>query len=61
MGPAPVTRTVLGSQWARPPTWSTSSHALATTLVGSSRTPRIPSAGLTLTTKSGVIRYRSDR
>ena len=56
MGPAPVTTTVAGAQWARPPIRSTCSHALATTLVGSSRTPERPRAGSTLTANSGSIR-----
>ena len=55
-GPAPVTTAVFGSQWARPPMRSTCSHALATTLVGSSSTPSSPREGSTFTAKSAVIR-----
>ena len=47
--------TVFGSNTARPPMRSTCSHAFATTLVGSSRTPSSPSVGSTFTVNSGVI------
>ena len=45
IGPAPVTSTRRGSQKARARMAATSSQALATTVVGSSRTPRMPSDG----------------
>ena len=61
MGPAPVTTALVGSQWARPPIRSTCSQALATTLVGSSRTPEQAEGGVHLDQELGVIRYRSDR
>ncbi len=61
MGPAPVITARVGAQWARPPMRSTCSHALATTLVGSRRTPQRPRVGSSLTTKSGSIRYRSEQ
>ena len=54
MGPAPVTTTVWGSQWARPPMRSTCSHALATTLVGSRSTPRLPERGVDLHGEVGM-------
>src|SRR5580704_10974074 len=42
IGPAPVTRTVRGSQSAHWPTAAICSHGLVTTAVGSSSTPRSP-------------------
>ena len=60
IGPAPVTSTVRGSQKARWPTATTCSHAFATTVVGSSSTPRSPSEGSIFMAYSGSIRQRSD-
>ncbi len=45
IGPAPVTRARFGSQKALACMAATSSQALVTTEVGSSRTPRMPSDG----------------
>src|SRR5208337_2295554 len=58
IGPAPVTSTVLGSQKARWPTAITASQALATTVVGSSRTPSSPRELSTLIAYSGSILQR---
>ena len=56
-GPAPVTSATRGCQdGARLPMRSICSQALATTLVGSSSTPSVPSAGSSLMTKSGSTR-----
>ena len=59
MGPAPTTSTVCGSQNVRCPMVRICSHALATTVVGSRRTPRTPRLLSTRTTYSGSIRQRS--
>jgi hypothetical protein len=48
IGPAPVTSTVRGSRSARWPTAAICSHALVTTAVGSSSTPRSPSETVNL-------------
>ena len=45
IGPAPVTRAVRGSQNALARMAATCSQALATTVVGSNSTPRMPSEG----------------
>ena len=56
IGPAPVTNTVRGENQARSPVRSTCSHAFATTLVGSVRTPAGPSLAWTATAYStGVV------
>ena len=60
IGPAPVTSTVFGFQKERWPTAATCSSAFATTVVGSSSTPRRPSDGSTLIAYSGSMRQRSD-
>ena len=60
IGPAPVTSTWRGSQKARARMTATSSQALATTVVGSSSTPRMPSEGSSLVKYPGSIRQRSD-
>ena len=49
-----------GSQKARRPTASACSHALVTTVVGSSSTPRIPSVGSIFMAYSGSILQRPD-
>ena len=54
IGPAPVTSAVRGSQNARARMAATISQALATTVVGSSRTPSRPRAGSSLVTKLGL-------
>ena len=60
IGPAPVTSAVRGSQKARRPTAATCSQAFATTVVGSSSTPRSPRDRSTFMAYSGSIRQRSD-
>ena len=49
MGPAPVMRTRAGAQVDLRPIFSMWSQALATTVAGSSSTPRVPRAGSTAT------------
>ena len=60
IGPAPVTSTCRGSQKARARMAATSSQALATTVAGSSSTPRTPREESSLVKYPGSIRQRSD-